>query len=154
MKGTSATAFSPAMDTTRGMLATLLWRLDGRNTPAAQSGFPDVSENQWYADAVHWAASTGVVTGYSSGNFSPNDPITREQMVLMLHRYAKATATAGDLSAFTDAANVSDWARDAVGWAVNQGILTGKDGARLDPGGKATRAEVAAMLMRYCGADL
>lgn len=149
MEGTSGGAFSPNVSTTRAMIATLLWRLEGSPPWERGTDFPDVKEGLWYAQAVRWAASTGVVKGYDDGSYGPDDVITREQLALMLYRYAKAPPAAGSLSAFVDADAVSPWAKDAMAWAVEQGILTGRGGGYLDPCGHATRAETAAMFARY-----
>lgn len=149
MEGTSSTTFSPNVDTTRAMIATLLWRMEGSPAPTDGTDFPDVRDDQWYTDAVRWATSAGVVKGYDNGSFGPGDTITREQLALILYRYAEANEAKGDLTAFIDGDSVSDWAVEAMGWAVGQGIMTGKSGKRLDPQGTATRAEVAAVLQRF-----
>lgn len=149
MEGTSGTMFSPNMDTTRAMIVTLLWRLENSPASTGWAEFPDVSQGQWYSDAVRWAVSAGVVKGYGDGSFGPEDTITREQLAAMLYRYAKADAPVGDLTAFSDSDHISDWAEEAVRWAVGQGIITGKNGGYLDPKGRATRAETAAMFARY-----
>ena len=154
MEGTGNGLFQPDAVTSRAMIVTILYRLAG----APQTGsaaFPDVAPGSWYADAVAWASASGIVTGYGSGLFGPNDPITREQLAVMLCRFAQSqgvdTAQGGmALRAFADAGDVSAFAREAMGWAVSAGLLTGKDGGRLDPQGSATRAEAAAILMRYC----
>lgn len=149
MKGTDNGHFSPNTNTTRSMIATLLWRLEGSPTWEHGMDFSDVKEGRWYTPAICWAASAGVVKGYADGSYGPDDIITREQLALMLYRYAKAPPAADDLSAFVDASAVSPWARDAMAWAVEQGILTGRGGGYLDPRGHATRAETAAMFARY-----
>lgn len=152
MQGISATAFAPDQTTSRAMITTILWRLAG--SPAMGGGksttFSDVPEDEWYTEAVEWAAVQGVVKGHDDGNFRPTDPITREQLAVMLYRYAGNPATAGTLDGFVDMNKASDYAFDALRWATEQGILTGKGGGILDPKGKATRAEVATILMRYC----
>lgn len=133
--GTSATAFSPRETMTRAMLITVLARLDGQETEGGST---------WYAKSVSWAVEKGISDGTSLGS-----PITREQLSAMLYRYAKASPPDGDLSAFADADSVSPWAVEAMTWAVDRGILTGKDGGLLDPQGPASRAEAAVMLMRF-----
>lgn len=148
MAGTSATTFAPDMYTNRAMVVTILWRLAGSPAASGTMCYEDVAEGQWYTEAVRWGASTGIVKGYDTGGFGPDDPITREQMAAFLYRYANALATSGTLGNFTDS-KPSAWAEDAVKWAVEQGILTGKGNAILDPQGKATRAETAAMLQRF-----
>ncbi|WP_242967097.1 S-layer homology domain-containing protein [Flavonifractor sp. An10] len=150
MDGTSGTAFAPNMILTRAMMAQVLYNLAG-GTPAAAAGFPDVSPTAWYADAVNWAAANGYVTGYDNGLFGPEDDLTREQMAAILYRYAGSPAPAGTLDGFADAASASAYAVDALRWAVGEGLLTGKDGGRLDPTGTASRAELAQILARFAG---
>lgn len=156
MSGTSDTAFSPDMDTSRGMLVTVLHRLEGA-PGAAAAGFPDVPQGEYYARAVDWAYANGVVSGYGgneSGTFGPNNPITREQLASILYRYAGkkgADVTArGDLSTFADQGAVSDYARESVAWAVGAGLISGMGDGTINPSGTATRAQVATILMRYC----
>ena len=153
MNGMSATTFEPNSTTTRGMIVTMLYRLE--NEPAAASaGFTDVAAGQWYTDAVNWAAANNIVNGYGDDQFGPTDTITREQMMAILYRYAQykgydVTASA-DLSAYTDAANISSYAVSAMQWAVGEGLINGVTNTTLVPGGSATRAQVAAILMRFC----
>ena len=154
--GTSNTTFSPNDSMTRAMLATVLYRMAdepagvGENAP-----FTDVVMDSWYTDAVAWANENGIVSGYGNGLFGGNDSITREQLVVMLYRYAKFmkhdTAAAGDLSAFTDAGDASDWAVEALRWAYAEGLITGRTATTIVPQGTATRAEVATLLMRFGG---
>lgn len=155
MTGTSTTTFSPDDNTTRGMIVTILHRLTG--TPeAADSTFQDVADDQYYADAVDWAAEKGVVTGYDANTFGPMDPITREQLATILCRYASlmgydvSTGQDTNILSFVDAASVSAYAVEAMQWAVGAGLINGTDGNRLDPQGYATRAQVAAILYRFC----
>ena len=146
-QGTGEDTFSPNAAMTRAMLVTVLHRYE--NAPAGGPlTFDDVTEDAWYSDAVAWAAEQGIVTGTESG-FEPDGNITRESLAVILYRYAKGTAQAGGLDAFSDAGSVSDWAKDAMSWAVAQGLISGKDGNALDPAGSATRAEVATILMRF-----
>ena len=148
MDGTSGTAFAPNMTLTRAMMAQVLYNLaDGTASTAA--GFPDVAATAWYADAVNWAAANGYVTGYDNGSYGPEDNLTREQLAVILYRYAGSPAPAGSLDGFADAASASDYAVDALRWAVGEGLLTGKDGGRLDPTGTASRAELAQILARF-----
>ncbi|MDO4270935.1 MAG: S-layer homology domain-containing protein, partial [Eubacteriales bacterium] len=149
MLGTSGTAFSPNAGTERGMIVTILWRMAGK--PAAESGsaFSDVRSGAYYADAVAWADENGIVLGYGNGLFGPGDKITREQLAAILWRYAGSPAAGGALDGFADADSVSPYARDALRWAVEQNIVSGKGGGALDPKGPATRAEAAAMLERF-----
>ena len=154
MNGTSDSAFSPGGTTTRGMIVTILHRLAGEPTAAA-STFQDVDDNQYYADAVSWAAANGVVTGYSSTVFGPNDFITREQLAAIFYRYA--TLMGYDVSvgedtnilSWPDALSVSPYAVSAMQWAVGAGLVNGTDG-KLVPQGLATRAQVAVILHRFC----
>ena len=153
MNGTSANTFSPVLSMSRSMLVTVLYRLAGE-PDAGECSFTDVADGSWYTDAVAWAAANGIVTGTTETTFAPDTAITRESLAVILYRYAamkeQAQGKAGDLTAFADGASVSDWAVDAMAWAVGQGILTGKSGNTLDPQGTATRAEVATILMRFC----
>ena len=149
--GTSATTFSPDMALSRAMLVTVLHRQEG--TPAAaQAAFQDVSAGSWYESAVNWAAAENIVSGVGEGCFAPDQAITREQLAVMLYRYEQyrgnAPASTGDLSAFVDRDQISPWAEEAMKWALGAGILSGKDVARLDPQGSATRAEAASILVR------
>lgn len=148
--GTSDTTFSPNSDMTRGMLTTVLYRLEKEPATDAVDLFDDVAGSKYYTEAVAWAAQNQIVVGYGNGKFGPEDAITREQLVVMLWRYAGSPESAGSLDSFTDGAKTSDWAAAALSWAVEQKIVNGKGNGILDPAGKATRAEVAAMLMRYC----
>ena len=157
MSGTAQDRFSPDLTTNRAMLVTILYRLAG--SPAVDSGsaFTDVSGGDWFASGVAWASANGIVTGYGDGRFGPNDPITREQMAAILYRYAgfagQSTAGRADLSGYTDAGQVSPYAAEAMGWAVDRGLITGVSADTLSPGGSATRAQVATILMRFCQTD-
>ena len=150
MTGTSSTTFAPLMTTNRAMIVTILWRQAGSPVVNYAMNFDDVEEGLWYSEAVRWAASEGIVTGYSDTVFAPDDTVTREQLATILCRYSDGKAT-GELSSFADGDTVSDWARDAMSWAVGEGLITGKDGNRLDPSGTASRAEVAVILYRLLG---
>ncbi|WP_366558951.1 S-layer homology domain-containing protein [Flavonifractor sp. An306] len=132
------------------MLAAILWRLEGSPVVNYAMDFADVEEGQWYTEAIRWAASEGIVTGYGDGAFGTNDSITREQFAVMLYRYAGAQPASGTLSTFRDGTAVSDWAAEAMGWAVEAGLITGTgDGSTLTPQGQATRAQAAVLLMRW-----
>lgn len=152
MTGTSDTEFSPNLTTTRGMIVSILNRLEGGPTAEA-AGFTDVADGDWYADAVNWAASEGIVAGYEDNTFRPNDPITREQLAAMLMNYAawkgEDVSARADLSGYNDAASVSSWAAETVQWAVAEGLISGMPGNLLEPQGSATRAQVAAILERF-----
>lgn len=151
--GTSATTFAPNMELTRSMLVTVLYRLAGSPEVSQSGQFSDVQVDSWYEDAVTWAAANGVVAGYGGGVFGPDDDITREQLALILYRYAQLTEqdvdTETDLTAYSDAGEVSDFAREAMAWAVENGLINGTSKTTLSPKGTATRAQVAVILMRY-----
>jgi hypothetical protein len=148
--GTSDTTFEPEVDMSRGMLAQVLYNLENAPDTGDIADFVDVSPDAWYADAVAWAADAGVVEGYGNGRFGPTDNITREQMVVMLWRYAgKPTASTDSMNAFPDADSVSAYAQDAMAWAIENGIINGANG-KLSPTSNATRVQVAAVVMRYC----
>ena len=149
MNGTGETEFSPSLSATRGMIVTILYRLAGSPAVTAASGFTDVAPGAYYADAVAWAAANGIVNGYGNDTFGPNDNVTREQFAAILWRYADSPAASGTLDGFTDAGQISNYAVDAMHWAVEQGVVNGKGNGVLDPKGSAVRAEAAAMLMRY-----
>lgn len=148
LQGTGASTFAPGQPMTRAMLVTALWREAGSPVVNYAMDFDDVDEDQWYTEAVRWAASEGIVAGTGKG-FSPDAALTRESLAAILFRYAGGQVSADDLSGYADGASVSAWAREAMNWAVAQGLITGKSGGRLDPGGTASRAEVSAILMRY-----
>lgn len=148
MNGLGDGRFGPNDLLSRAMLAQILYNREGK--PAgAESTFDDVAGDAWYAPAVAWAADAGIVTGYG-GSFIPDGNLTREQLAVMLYRYAGSPETAGSLAQFSDVAAVSSYAEEALRWVVEHGILAGTDNAVLDPQGEATRAEVAVVLMRFC----
>ncbi len=151
MVGTDSTHFSPNLNTSRAMIATILWRLSGSPETKAALTYPDCVHGSWYAQAVAWGTGDGVVKGYGNGEFGPDDTITREQLAVMLWRYAGSPAAGGTLNAFADSDKAGGWAVDGLCWAVSRGILTGRGGGILDPVGQATRAEAAAMLSRSIG---
>ncbi len=153
MNGTGGKTFSPDVKLSRGMAAQILYNMEGK--PGYKGGsFTDVTENNWYYDAVNWAAENGIVEGFGDGTFGGDEFVTREQLAAILYRYAKyknySVAGSGDLKSFTDRDKVSPWAEDALIWAVETGIISGKGGGILDPGGSATRAEAAQMIMNFC----
>ena len=154
MTGINPTTFAPNDPLARAQFAVILHRLNGTPAMDYTDRFHDVGEGLWYTDAILWAADTGVVTGYSNGNFGPSDYINREQMALMMYRYAGYkgydTSARADFGSYQDAANVSDFAKEAMQWAVGEGIITGKyQETQLDPQGNATRAECATIMMRF-----
>lgn len=152
MTGTSADAFAPNQTTTRGMIVSMLARLEGV-TSAEDAGFADVAANDWYATAVNWAASVGVVNGYEDNTFRPNAPITREQMAAILYNYADYkgydVSARADLSDYADAASISSWAEDVLAWANAEGLINGMTATTIDPQGATTRAQTAAMFERF-----
>lgn len=152
MTGVSATEFAPNQTTTRGMIVSMLARLEGV-TSAEDAGFADVAANDWYATAVNWAASVGVVNGYEDNTFRPNAPITREQMAAILYNYADYkgydVSARADLSDYADAADVSSWAEDVLSWANAEGLINGMTATTIDPQGATTRAQTAAMFERF-----
>ena len=153
MLGTSKTLFSPHGTVTRGMMATILWRMEGSLAPKGENSFTDVEAGRWYADAITWAAENGIFAGYSMDKFGPDDPITREQLTAIFYRYAdykgyKLTVT-GNLDKFEDADKITDYAKMVMQWAVGNGLIKGKSENLLDPQGTATRAETSAMLHRF-----
>ena len=147
--GTSETTFSPDMPMTRGMLVTVLWRMIGEPEPSTLNSFEDVESGMYYEKAIAWAAEKDVVLGYGNGKFGPNDSMTREQMVTVMHRYAGLPAPSQKNLQFVDAGKISFWAYDAIAWATGTGIVNGKPGGLFDPQGGATRAEVAAVFHRF-----
>lgn len=151
MNGMSAMTFEPESSMTRAMLVTVLWRYAGEPT-GGENSFTDVPAGQWYTDAVIWAATNGIVNGVGENKFDPDGKITREQMATILCRYANSqeidTSARADLATFPDADKVSDYALDALRWAVAAGLINGSDG-KLLPQGNATRAQVATILMRF-----
>ena len=153
MLGTSKTLFSPHGTATRGMMATILWRMEGSPVPKGKNSFTDVEAGKWYADAITWTAENGIFAGYGKDKFGPDDPITREQLAAIFYRYADYKGydltVKGNLDKFKDADKITDYAKTAMQWAVGSGLMKGKSGNLLDPQGTATRAEIAAMLHRF-----
>lgn len=152
-QGMTGTLFMPQESMNRAMLATVLYRLAGGPEAVPSHAFQDVPAEAYYAEAVSWAYQNGIVEGMAEGIYAPDQKVTREQMAVMLYRYAKqyagmATEARGDLSAFPDQGKIAPWAREAMAWAVGEGIMEGANGQLL-PGGSAKRAEVAAMLQRF-----
>ena len=153
MLGTSKTLFSPHGTVTRGMMATILWRMEGSLAPKDENSFTDVEAGRWYANAITWTTENGIFAGYSKDKFGPDDPITREQLTAIFYRYAdykgyKLTIT-GNLDKFEDADKITDYAKMVMQWAVGNGLIKGKSENLLDPQGTATRAEISAMLHRF-----
>lgn len=154
MAGTSDTTFSPDSTTTRGMLVTILYRLAGSPDVSSNSDFTDVADNTWYTQGVAWATANEIVSGYGDGRFGPEDPITREQMAAILYRYAEwagyDVSESADLTGFSDYNQISDYAKDDLSWANAEGLIVGTSDTTMSPQGYATRAQVAAILYRFC----
>ena len=155
MNGVGNGLFAPNGVTSRGMIVTMLYRMEGEQQSDYAMSFADVPEGAWYEKAVRWAAEHGIVNGYSAEAFGPSDPVTREQIVTILLRYARYKGVdtgAGELKTitqFTDAAKVSEWAVKAMRWAVDAGIINGVGNDLISPRTQASRAQVATMLMRF-----
>ena len=148
MSGVSASSFGPSVNLSRAMLAQMLYAMEGKPAVSGASGFSDVPTGEWFASAVNWAGTGG-------SQYSPNSPLTREQMAQILYSYAKYKGydtTQGGMAVreFADSDKISGWAAEAVSWAVSEGLLSGSDGNRLNPTGTATRAQVAQVLMNFC----
>lgn len=154
MNGTSDTTFAPDDPTTRGMIVTILWRLDGEEKETNSKAFADVVKDSYYYDAVVWASANAIVSGYDDTTFGPEDFITREQLAAILYRYVAHknldTAADVDISKFKDFAEISDYAVDAMKWANANGIINGITSDTISPQGNATRCQVAAILKRIC----
>ena len=154
MSGVSGGRFAPNDTLTRAMLVQTLYAMEGRPA-AASAGFADVASGDWYASAVNWAAANGVVSGVSETGFGPNNALTREQLALILYRYAQYKGydtTQGGMAIreFADYGSISSWAAEAMGWAVNAGLISGVGGNQIAPTGTASRAQVAQILMNFC----
>ena len=152
MSGVSQYEFAPDDTLTRAMVVQILWAMEGRPQVNYLMQYDDVSESAWYAEAVRWGVSEGIVSGYSESTFGPEDPVTREQLALILYNYARSAGYDADeggtsILEYNDYDSISAWALEAMEWSVNAGLISGKDGSRLDPAGTATRAEAAQMLM-------
>ena len=153
LKGVGGNRFDPEGTTTRAMVVTVLWRIEGEPEKAYRSDFKDVPQGEWYSVPVIWAKDSGVVLGVSKDEFDPDGPITREQLATMLYRYSSYKnydlTPEADLSTFPDKDLISDWAAASLSWAVGGGLLRGTDGGRLSPDGDATREQFAAILHRF-----
>ena len=159
MKGVGAGKFDPNGTTSRAMLVTILWRLEGEPTAGEAQDFSDVPSGTWYSEAVRWAASKEIVTGYK-GSFNPGDPVTREQFAAIMWRYARykgidVSADSAELQTYADAELVSEWARPAMQWACGYGLIQGipsGDATYLRPSDSATRVQTAAIFCRFLSA--
>ena len=156
MDGVGDNLFAPNSETTRAQLVTILYRLAGEPEPGGDSGFADVAAGTWYTDAVAWAAENGIVNGVSDTEFAPGDDITREQLAAILYRYAAYqgydVSQRADLSGFGDASSIRGYAQEALSWAHAQGLVLGFEDGSLRPQGTASRAQIAAVLMRFLAA--
>ena len=153
--GTGEATFAPDEDMTRGMLAQVLHNLESNPDAEVSAAFSDVSDGDWYAGAVAWAAETGIVSGYGDGSFGADDTITREQLAVMLYRYAQHEGydtTQGGMAIreYADYDQISDFAREALDWAVSAGIINGTSATTMAPTGEASRAQIAVIMMRFC----
>ena len=153
MVGTKSGTFSPNLSLTRGMMATIIWRMEGSPAPTAAASFRDVPSGIWCADAIAWTAEHSIFLGYGDHSFKPNEQITRQQLVTILYRYTdylgKDVTASGDLSGFRDTDQLASWAETPMRWAVGTGLIRGKTTTTLDPRSSATRAQVAAILHRF-----
>ena len=156
MNGVSETGFAPNAATSRSMLVTILYRLEGEPAAEGTMDFTDVAEGEWYTDAVRWAAGADIVGGYGNGLFGSDDAVTREQLAVILYRYAVykgydvSIGEDTNILSYADFADLSEYAIPAMQWACGAGIVNGTSESTLTPQGEATRAQVAAMLMRFC----
>ena len=154
MNGVSQTRFAPEETLTRGMIVTILHRMEGEPKAASSGTFTDVPNGQWDTEAVEWAAANGIVNGYGNGKFGPTDPVTREQLAAILYRYTKykgldvSVGEDTNILSYTDALTVSEYAIPALQWACGEGLINGANG-KLMPADHATRAQVAAIIHRY-----
>ena len=153
MDGMSSTRFGGELNTTRGQIVTILWRLTGEPRATKRNPFTDVSSSQYYYDAISWAYDAGVVDGFDAHTFKPDQNVTREQLAAILYRYAKymnlSTSGSAYLAKYTDADKIANWAYDAMAWANYRGLINGTSATRIDPKGYATRAQIAAILHRF-----
>ena len=154
MSGTDGSRFSPNGTLTRAMLSQILYAMEDKPAVSGAATFSDVAAGAWYADAVNWTAAQGIVAGMGEKSYAPDAPVTREQLSLILYGYARYkgydTSASVSLSGYADRDSVAVWAADSMGWAVSEGLISGRPGGYLDPAGTATRAEVAQILMNFC----
>lgn len=154
MSGTDGSRFSPNGTLTRAMLSQILYAMEDKPAVSGAATFSDVAAGAWYADAVNWTAAQGIVAGMGENSFAPDAPVTREQLSLILYGYTRYkgydTSASVSLSGYADRDSVAVWAADSMGWAVSEGLISGRPGGYLDPAGTATRAEVAQILMNFC----
>lgn len=154
MHGVSATQFAPNSELSRAMLVKMLYNLEKQDTKSKNSSqFTDVADDIWYTEAIDWAASNNIVSGYPDQTFKPNNAISRQEMMAILYRYAKYknydVSATGDLSVFEDADTIANWAKEKVSWAVGAGLIHGMGDNTLAPNGTATRAEGAQLMQQF-----
>jgi len=154
MKGVGNNKFDPHGVTSRAMIVTILYRLEGEPAVSGENPFSDVANGTWYTDAVIWAEANGIVNGYGDGKFGPNDDITREQMAKIMYNYAEYkgydVSARASLASFSDAGKISSWATEEMQWAVAIGLINGMGDGTVAPQGDAERCQVAAIFMRFC----
>jgi hypothetical protein len=153
MAGTGSGNFSPDITMSRAMLVTVLYRLEGNPIVTVNNPFTDVNNDEWYSDAILWASENNIVNGYDNGVFGPDDPVSREQAIAILYRFAQYNGLdisgSADLSVYTDENDISDWAYKAMKWAVSDEIIKGRTPTTIVPQGTSTRAEVATVINRF-----
>ena len=153
MSGVSDTTFAPNANTTRGMIVTVLYRMENQPNVTIDNSFKDVKSTDYYGNAIYWAKQNNIVSGYNSTTFAPNDNITREQMAAILYRYAAykgySVDKTSDLSNFNDTSNISNYALTPIKWAVSSGLISGMGDSAISPLGNASRAQIATILMRF-----
>lgn len=153
MSGVSDTTFAPNANTTRGMIVTVLYRMENQPNVTIDNSFNDVKSTDYYGNAIYWAKQNNIVSGYNSTTFAPNDNITREQMAAILYRYAAykgySVDKTSDLSNFNDTSNISNYALTPIKWAVSSGLISGMGDGTISPLGNASRAQIATILMRF-----
>ncbi len=155
MNGTSDEEFSPEIDTTRGMVVTILWRLSNSPEFEATDAYTDVEADEYYTQAIAWGTSVGVAKGYGEKIFAPNKVVSREELAAFFNRYAEFMEKSDgievkDIDEYADVDDISDWAYENVKWALNAGLLEGKGSGIIDPLNDTLRSELAAVIMRYC----
>ena len=149
--------FGPNLEVTRGQVVTMLWRIESSPEPSGRAAFSDVPDGKWYSNAVDWASANHIVAGYPGNIFAPNRVITRQELVTILYRYAQykdnsVAAPDTDISYYSDYAEISDFAVEAMRWAVGNGIVNGTSATTLCPKGTATRAQLVQILYRWLSA--
>ncbi len=153
MSGVSDTTFAPNANTTRGMIVTVLYRMENQPNVTIDNSFNDVKSTDYYGNAIYWAKQNNIVSGYNSTTFAPNDNITREQIAAILYRYAAykgySVDKTSDLSNFNDTSNISNYALTPIKWAVSSGLISGMGDSTISPIGNASRAQIATILMRF-----